>query len=73
VPANSRKFAIQQIAHQIVKPILIRAAIRVRERDDFSRRRGDARVPRHGQAEVLLVAERAHLRMRRRDLRGVIG
>ena len=71
--AHARKSAPQQPARQIVEPVLVRPAIGVREGDDLARRRRDARIARHREAEVLLVAKVADVGMREGDLPRRIG
>ena len=40
MPAHARVLAVEQIAHEIVKPVLVRTAVRVGERHDLASGRG---------------------------------
>ena len=71
--AHAREAALQQTAHQVIQPVLVRPAVGVRERDDLTRRGGDAGVARDGEAEVLLVAKVADIGMREGDLPRRVG
>ncbi len=68
VPADSYERSLHQIAHQVIQPVLIRTAIRVRKRDYFSVASKYSRVARHRESLVFLadvselLVERGHLR-----------
>ena len=70
--AHAGPGAVQQIARQIIEPVLVRPAIGVGEGDDFARGGGDAGVARRGKAQMFLADARGVFVLRN-DLRGGVG
>ena len=55
VPADAGEVAAQQIADEVMQPVLVRTAVAVGERDDLAFARVDAGVARDREAEVDLT------------------
>ncbi len=60
-PSDTRKLAADQAAHQVIQPVLVGPAVRIRKGDNLAGRHRDAGVPRHGEPQVRLVADITHL------------
>ena len=64
--AHTGKIGADQIVNEVIKPILISPAVGIREGNDFTCGRADARIARDRQSLVLLV-DVAELRVIRSD------
>ena len=71
--ADPGELAVDQFGNEVIQPIFICAAVGIRERHDFTRRRRNASVACLGEAEVGVMAEVADIRELLRDLRRRIG
>ena len=55
--SDARKIAVQEVAHQVIEPILIGAAIGIGKRHDFTGCRGNTGVSGHRRVEAFSCAK----------------
>ena len=71
--ADPNEPSFNQVAHHIIKPVLVRSAVRVGERNHLAARGQRAGVARLGKAEIFPVLNQSHPGKLCRDVCGRVG